>query len=211
MLSTALEAGHTGLVHTAAASQLGQMMLRVCTQDGIPLVNVVRRPEQETLLRAINPAAVIVNQRSATFKTDLTKAIQQTGATIAFDATGGGALSAQLLDAFDRAGAGHTAEDGGIQLYNYGALDTSPSTMTANQKGRSGFWLLPMWAAKDKQRFKRSMARVSSEITTTFASSYTAEVGMDQAVTLPALQVYAKQETGKKYLLNPQATAIAKL
>jgi NADPH:quinone reductase-like Zn-dependent oxidoreductase len=207
MLSTAKEGGHTSLVHTAAASQLGQMMLRVCTHDNIPLVNVVRRPEQEQLLRSINSAAVIVSQASPTFEADLTQAIKQTGATIAFDATGGGALSAQLLDAIDAAG--HATE--GHQLYNYGALDTSPSTLSKEQRARTGFWLLPMWAAKAKPLFASSMKRVASEITTTFATTYTAEVGMAQAVTLPALQVYARQQTGKKYLLNPFTTAVAKL
>lgn len=146
-------------------------------------------------------------QTSLTFEADLTAAIKQAGATIAFDATGGGALSAQLLDAIDAAG--HTKE--GKQLYNYGALDTSPSTMTGAQKKRTGFWLLPMWASKDRGKFAESMGRVANEITTTFATTYTAEVGLSQAVAVGALKVYAKQQTGKKYLLNPQATEIAKL
>jgi NADPH:quinone reductase-like Zn-dependent oxidoreductase len=207
MLSTASEEGHAALVHTAAASQLGQMMLRVCMQDSIPLVNVVRRQEQEELLRSIDPDAVVVNQSSPTFEADLAQAVKQTGATIAFDATGGGALSAQLLDAIDSVG--HSKE--GHQLYNYGALDTSRSTMTPEQKKRAGFWLLPMWAARAKPKFAASMKRVASEITTTFATNYTAEVGLAQAVTLSALQVYAKQETGKKYLLSPQSSAVARL
>lgn len=183
------------------------MMLRVCKSDGIPLINVVRRPAQEELLREIDPDAVIVSQASPSFESDLTAACKQHGISIAFDATGGGALSAQLLNAIDAAG----LTKKGNQLYNYGGLDTSPSTMTSDQRKRAGFWLLPMWAAKDKPAFKAGMGRVASEITTTFATTYTAEVGMEQAVTLPALQVYAKQETGKKYLLNPQATGMAKL
>ena len=127
---------------------------------------------------------------------------------------GGGALSAQLLDAIDHAGLGR----GGAlstgtctQLYNYGRLDTSPSTMTTAQRKRSGFWLLPMWAAKDRGAFSAAMKRVAGGITSTFASSYTAEVGLAQAVTLPALRVYATQATGKKYLLNPQRVRLAKL
>ena len=182
-------------------------LLWLSRPQDIPLVNVVRRPQQEQLLKSINPQAVIVSQASSTFEADLARAIKQCEATIGFDATGGGPLSAQILDAIDQAEL--TKE--GIQLYNYGGLDTSPSTMTAEQRKRNGFWLLPGWAAKDRTKFADSMKRVASEITTTFATSYTAEVGLAQAVTVDALQVYAKQETGKKYLLNPQATATAKL
>jgi NADPH2:quinone reductase len=138
---------------------------------------------------------------------DLLAAVKLTGASIGFDATGGGALSAQILDSID--GADHTKE--GLQLYNYGGLDASPSTSTVAQKARTSFWLLPMWAGKDRARFAEAMKRVSAEITTTFATSYTAEVGLAQAVTVDALQVYAKQETGKKYLLNPQTVELAKL
>ena len=114
MLSTAQEEGHAGLVHTAAASQLGQMMVRVCMADGFPLVNVVRRPEQEDLLRSINRDAIIVSQASESFEADLLEAIKSTGASIGFDATGGGSLSAQILDAIDAAG--YTRD--GTQLYN---------------------------------------------------------------------------------------------
>ena len=114
MLSTAQEAGHTGLIHTAAASQLGKMMVRVCMADGIPLVNVVRRPEQEELLRSINRDAIVVSQASESFQADLVEAITSTGASIGFDATGGGSLSAHVLDAIDAAG--HTTD--GLQLYN---------------------------------------------------------------------------------------------
>merc|ERR1712232_33486 len=98
------EEGHSALVHTAAASQLGQMLLRVCIKDNIPLVNIVRRPEQEALLREIDPSAIIVSQSKPTFKEDLAKAIQKTQATLGFDATGGGSLSADILNALDAAG-----------------------------------------------------------------------------------------------------------
>ena len=207
MLSTGLEEGHTAVIHTAAASQLGQMMNKVCMADNIPLVNVVRRPEQEKILKSINPEAIIVSQASPTFEADLTAACKLTGASIGFDATGGGSLSAQILDAIDAAGL--TKE--GLQLYNYGGLDTTPSTSTKEQKARTSFWLLPMWAGKDRVQFAEAMTRVAGEILTTFATSYTAEVGLAQAVTVDALQTYAKQETGKKYLLNPQLVTIAKL
>jgi NADPH2:quinone reductase len=199
MLATMREEHHTALVHTAAASQLGQMMVRACVEDGIALVNVVRRPEQEELLRKIDPAATIVSQASPSFEADLTAAIVSTGATIAFDATGGGQLSAQLLEAIDRAGLARSC----TQLYNYGRLDTTPSTMSSAQQERAGFWLLPGWAARDRAAFSAAMKRVAAGITTTFATSYTAEVGLAEAVTLPALRVYATQSTGQKFLVNP--------
>lgn len=206
-LSTARAGGHAAVVHTAAASQLGQMMLRACVKDGIPLVNVVRRAEQEALLRSISRDAIIVNQSAPDFAAELVNAIKRTSASIAFDATGGGPLSAQLLTAFDEAG----QTKSGVQLYNYGMLDTSPSTMTPAQKKRSTFWMLPMWQARNRKEFGDCMRRVAGEITSTFATSYTAEVGLEQAVTVPAVQVYAKQQTGKKYLLNPQMTTASKL
>lgn len=206
-ISTMREQGHKALVHTAAASQLGQMLMRICLKDKIPLVNIVRRPEQEVLLRSIDPTAIIVNQASPSFHSDLVHAIKQTNATLAFDATGGGSLSADILNAIDAAGMAKK----GVQLYNYGRLDTSRSSMTSAQQKRATFWLLPMWQSKHKQQFAENKQRVASEITSTFVSNYTAEVSLEQAVTLQALQVYAKQETGKKYLLNPQSNITSKL
>jgi len=175
MISTMREGGHTALVHTAAASQLGQMMARICNQGKIPLVNVVRRAEQEVFLRSINPDSIIINQTSTSFITDLANAMKQTGATVAFDATGGGSLSADILVALDKAGLSRE----GVQLYNYGRLDTSPSTMTGEQKKRSVFWLLPAWQAQHRKEFAENMRRVAGEIRTTFATSYTAELGME--------------------------------
>mmetsp|Transcript_123095 Transcript_123095/g.394142 ORF Transcript_123095/g.394142 Transcript_123095/m.394142 type:complete len:379 (+) Transcript_123095:117-1253(+) len=199
--------GHSALVQTAAASQLGQMLMRICMQDSIPLVNVVRKPEQEAILKAINPEAICVNQALPSFVDDLALAMKRTNATLAFDATGGGPLSSQILSAFEKAG--QTRD--GLQLYNYGMLDTSRSTMSRDQRKKASFWLLPGWQAKNRDTWAQHMLRVSNEITTTFATSYTAEVSMSQAVTLSALQVYGQQETGKKYLLNPQKTVAAKL
>ena len=215
MLSTAKEAGHKALVHTAAASQLGRMMLKICAADNFPLVNVVRRERQAEELRAIDPGAIVVNQSLPTFEDDLAAAVKLTGATVAFDATGGGALSAKLLEAIDRAAddakAGRSSASSpssphspsfGKQLYNYGALDTSPSTMDAAQKARSEFWLLPVWAAQHRPLFAANMKRVQEEITTTFATTYEAEVAMGDAATVDAVRVWARQETGRKYLLK---------
>ena len=207
MLSTAVEEGHPACISTAAASQLGQMMVRIAMADNYPIVNVVRRDAQIDLLRAINPNAIVVNQSNDDFEDKLLAAVKETGASVAFDATGGGNLSSQLLEAIDRAG----LTKAGTQLYNYGGLDTSPSTMTKGQRKRSGFWFLGAFSAKDRANFKRCMGRVRDEIKTTFATNYTAIVPLQQAVQLDALNVYGKQTTGKKYLLMPFAKDFAKL
>ena len=102
MVETLRREGHTALVHTAAASNLGQMLNKVCQQDGIELVNIVRKPEQEEILRQLG-AKHVVNSASAHFLDDLTAALTTTGATLAFDATGGGELASQILTAMERA------------------------------------------------------------------------------------------------------------
>ena len=201
MLSTAKMEGHGAVIHTAAASQLGQMMVKICAADHFPLINIVRRQAQVELLHSIDANAVVLNQSLPNFELELVKAVKSIGATIAFDATGGGALSSQLLNAIDAAG----LVQPGKQLYNYGALDTSPSTMTKDQKNRTSFWLLPLWGSKNKNEFKLNMKRVRDEIHTIFATHYTAKVPLLQAVDLNALKVFGQQKTGSKYLLVPNA------
>eukprot|EP00944_MAST-04C_sp_MAST-4C-sp1_P005182 g5182.t1 len=207
MLSTAVADGHSACVSTAAASQLGQMMVRIAMADNYPVVNIVRRKAQVDILRSINPNAIVVNQSDADFEDRLHEAVKSVSASVAFDATGGGALSSQLLEAIDRAGLTRA----GTQLWNYGRLDTSPSTMTMGQRKRSGFWFLGAFSVKDRENFKRCMVRVRNEIKTTFATKYAARVSLEQAVSVDALRVYGGQTTGKKYLLMPFAAEFAKL
>lgn len=182
-------------------------MLKVCAKDKIPLVNIVRRPEQEALLRSIEKDACIVNQSSPSFMEELVKAIQTTGATLCYDATGGGRLGGDVLTAFEKAG----KLKEGTQLYTYGGLDTSPPQRTEEQKKKTKAWVLPQWQPTHMEQAAKNRTRVANEITTTFTSDYVAEVGLQQAVTLAALNVYGATQTGKKYLLNPQKTETAKL
>src|SRR4029077_4045550 len=149
MLETLRREGHSGLVHTAAASNLGQMLVKLCQEDGIPLVNIVRRPEQEELLRSLG-AVHVCNSGSPSFTTDLVEALKATSATLAFDATGGGTLASQILTGMEEAAsstAGEYSRYGSTvhkQVYIYGGLDTSPTTLIRNfgMAWGIGGWLL---------------------------------------------------------------------
>ncbi len=204
--------GHSAIVHTAAASNLGQMLNRICQADGIELVNIVRKPEQEEILRNLG-AKYIVNSTSETFTKDLTKACAETGATIAFDAIGGGELADKILTCMERAAASkmkrydHYGSTVMKQIYIYGGLDLSPVVL----KRGFGFawnvsgWLLTNFMTRAGQEVVMKMAgRVAAEINTTFASHYTREVSLAEALSLDAIAGYSKQATGEKYLITPQ-------
>jgi NADPH2:quinone reductase len=212
MVETMRAEGHTALVHTAAASNLGQMLVKVCAKDDIGLVNIVRKPAQEELLRGIG-AKHVVNSTASSFKEDLVSALDATGATLAFDAIGGGKLAGQILTAME---AVHSANAQSYsrygssvhkQVYIYGALDRAPTVINRNFgfAWSVGGWLLtPLLQKIGMQGVQKLRARVASEIKTTFASRYTQEVSLQQALQLDALAAYSKQATGEKYLINPQ-------
>jgi NADPH2:quinone reductase len=211
MVETMRREGHTALVHTAAASNLGQMLNRICIPDNVGLVNIVRTPEQEDLLRAMG-ARQVCNSGSATFMTDLTEALIATGATLAFDAIGGGTLAGQILTCMEAALTRSTKEYSRYgstthkQVYVYGALDTGPTVLNRNFGFAFGIggWLLwpflekigPAAAAKLRQR-------IVAELKTTFASHYTKEISLAEALRLEEIAVYGKRSTGAKYLINP--------
>ncbi|MEQ8263100.1 zinc-binding dehydrogenase [Pseudohaliea sp.] len=213
MVETMVMEGHKALVHTAAASNLGQMLNRICIADGVPLVNIVRKPEQEALLRDLG-AAHVVNSAADSFGDDLTAALRETGATLAFDAIGGGRLAGTILgcmeavaveqmDAYSRYGS-----DVFKQVYIYGALDYTPTTINRNFgfSWAVGGWLLPNFLQRaGGERMQRMQRRVADELTSTFASHYTARVSLAEALTLEALSVYGRQATGQKFLVTPQA------
>ncbi|MEN8182851.1 MAG: zinc-binding dehydrogenase [Myxococcota bacterium] len=211
MVETMRAEGHSALVHTAAASNLGQMLNRLCIADGVDLVNVVRKPEQEELLRA-NGAKHVVNSSSANFMQDLVTAISVTGATLAFDATGGGRLASQILTAMEAAlaanakGFNRYGSSTHKQVYLYGSLDRSPTELTRNfgmAWGVGGWLLTPFLRKVGFEAGQRLRERVSSEIKTTFASSYTREISLAEALRLEVIGAYGKQATGEKYLINP--------
>jgi NADPH:quinone reductase-like Zn-dependent oxidoreductase len=213
MTETMRREGHSGLVHTAAASNLGQMLAKLCQQDGIPLVNIVRKPEQEQLLRSLG-ATHVLNSASPSFSTDLVEALKATSATLAFDATGGGTLASQILNGMEQAAnatAGQYSRYGSSvhkQVYIYGALDTSPTVLTRNfgmAWGIGGWLLTPFLQGAGAETFGRLRARVAAELTTTFASSYTREVSLAGMLNPDAFNEYVKRATGEKFLVTPHA------
>ena len=212
MLETMRLEGHTALVHTAAASNLGQMLNRICIADGVELVNIVRKEEQAEILRGLG-AKYIVNSSSKDFMSELTNAIHATGATLAFDATGGGTLASSILSAMEAAAArtpGAYSIYGSIkhkQVYLYGGLDTSETTLTRGygMAWGVGGWLLPNFMARVGMKVVMGLqARVAKELTTTFASHYTNEISLEEALNAETVGNYIAKATGEKFLICPQ-------
>lgn len=204
--------GHKALIHTAAASNLGQMLNLICQTDGVDLVNIVRRPEQAQLLRDLG-AKYICDSSSDDFLADLTDAVHATGATLAFDATGGGRLASSILTAMEAAAArtpGAYSIYGSVhhkQVYLYGGLDMSPTTLTRGygMAWGVGGWLLPNFLAKAGMEVAgRLRARVVTELKTTFASHYTDEISLSEALDADIVKRYVAKTTGQKFLLCPQ-------
>lgn len=213
MVGTMRREGHTALVHTAAASNLGQMLVKVCLADGIPLVNVVRRSEQADLLRSIG-AEYVCDSSSDAFTDELTEALVATGATIAFDATGGGTLASRILSAMEAAavasapGYSRYGSTTHKQVYIYGGLDRSPTVLnrTFGMAWSIGGWLLtPYLGSVGADEAQAMRDRVAAEITTTFASRYDRQVSLAGALSLDAIAAYGRQATGQKYLITPHA------
>jgi NADPH:quinone reductase len=211
MLETMRGEGHSALVHTAAASNLGQMLVKLCIADGVPLVNIVRKPDQEELLRSLG-AVHVCNSSSPSFSTDLVAALAATSATIAFDATGGGTLASQILNGMEQAASATATEYSRYgsavhkQVYMYGGLDTGPTTLTRNfgMAWGIGGWLLTYFLQNvGGEGFARLRARVAAELTTTFASTYTQEVSLAGMLQPDAFHAYVKRATGEKFLVTP--------
>ena len=206
---------HTAIVHTAAASNLGQMLVKICKADSVPLVNIVRKQEQVDILKNIG-AEHICNTSDPDFMETLVTALIATGATLGFDATGGGnggELPGQILAAMEIA-ANKTAKeysrygsDTYKQVYIYGGLDQSPTILKrafGMSWGLGGWLLTPMIGKIGMERFGQMRQRVAKEITTTFASTYVQEVSFEEMLQPEIIKSYAKQATGKKYLVTPQ-------
>lgn len=213
MVETMRMEGHTGLVHTAAASNLGQMLNRLCIEEQIPLVNVVRKPEQEEILRS-QGARHVCDSSKGGFMDDLTNALRETGATLGFDAVGGGRLASQILACMEAAAsstAGAYSRYGSSvhkQVYIYGGLDRGPTELTRSfgfAWGLGGWLLTPFLQKIGPESMARLRDRVAAGLKTTFASSYTAEVSLSGALRLEAIADYGRQATGSKYLINPNA------
>ena len=211
MVETMRLEGHTALVHTAAASNLGRMLNKICLADGIKLVNIVRKPEQAALLKS-EGAQHVCDSSLPTFIQDLTDALVATGATLAFDATGGGALAGQILNCMEAAlnktattysRYGSTTHK---QVYIYGGLNTGPTEFTrafGMTWGMGGWLLFPFLQRAGADITARMKQRVANELKTTFASNYSQEISLAQALQLPTISKYNQRATGTKYLLNP--------
>jgi len=211
MTETMKREGHTALVHTAAASNLGQMLNRICLKDGIGLVNIVRSAEQTKLLKGIG-ARHVVDSSAPSFLDDLTAALVETGATIAFDAIGGGKLAGQILTAMEiainKSAKTYSRYGSSVhkQVYIYGGLNTGPTEFNRafGMMWGIGGWLLTPFLQKigrpDQQRLRE---RVAAELKTTFASHYTRTVSLTEALQLPNIAAYNKRATGEKFLIDP--------
>jgi NADPH:quinone reductase-like Zn-dependent oxidoreductase len=212
MVETMRMEKHTALVHTAAASNLGQMLNRLCIEEHIPLVNVVRSPAQVEVLRSAG-AAHVCDSSSDTFMDDLTGALRATSATLAFDAVGGGDLAGRILTCMEAAisaGAEYSRYGSSVhkQVYIYGSLDRRPTELVRNfgtAWGIGGWLLTPFLQKAGPERVAAMRQRVAAALTTTFRSSFTDEVTLAGALHLEAIGVYARQATGKKYLITPNA------
>ena len=213
MIETMNLEGHTALVHTAAASNLGQMLNRICIDGGVDLVNIVRKEEQAELLRGMG-AKYIVNSSSENFMAELTDAIHATGATLGFDATGGGTLASSILSAMEAAAArtpGGYSIYGSVkhkQVYLYGGLDVSPTVLNRGygMAWGVGGWLLPNFLARVGNDVATKLrTRVANELTTTFASHYTDEISLAEALQVEVVKKYNAKATGSKFLVCPQA------
>lgn len=211
MVETMRCEGHTALVHTAAASNLGQMLTKLCLKDGIPLVNIVRNAGQAEILRAIG-AVHVADSSAPGFLRDLTGMLAETGATIAFDAIGGGPLGGQILSCMEAAanrGAQSYSRYGSTihkHLYIYGGLDTRPTEIdrTIGMAWGVGGWLVTYFLERIGPEAANALRmRVLAELGTTFASPYSAEIGLSAMLDPATIKAFSARRTGEKYLLKP--------
>jgi NADPH2:quinone reductase len=211
MVETMRLEGHKALVHTAAASNLGQMLNKICLKDNIGLVNIVRNAAQEEMLRALG-ARYVCNSAAPSFKDDLTQALIETEATLAFDAIGGGTLVGQILSCMEAAinqkhstysRYGSTVHK---QAYIYGGLNPKPTEFSRSfgmAYGIGGWLVFPFLNKIGSAATRKLKERVAAELKTTFASQYAAEISLSEALQLDKIAAYNKRATGEKYLINP--------
>jgi len=212
MVETMRREGHSALVHTAAASGLGRMLVRLCAAERVPLVNVVRSAEHVELLRA-EGAEFVCDSSEEDFEARLTAALKETGATLAFDATAGGLLADQILVCMERAlseGADFDIYGADVhkQVYLYGSLDRSPTELrrTYGMSWGVGGWLMPRCLQRlGGETVAKMRARVAAELKTTFATTFTDRVSLTQALSPDAVGAYGRPRTGTKFLVDPSA------
>jgi len=195
------------------------MLVKICLADGVPLVNVVRRQEQADLLKSIG-AQYVVNTSLKTYEKDLVDALVASGATIAFDATGGGTLGFEIIKGMEmaalRKGGGMTSYGSSTfkKLYIYGGLNAGEPLVLRPHAGMGGFswsvagFLLGQGTAKITEEDK---LRVAREIKTTFATSYSRRLSLEQMLDVKMMKEYQAQSSNNKALVTPQLTSGSKL
>ncbi len=212
MLGTMRREGHSALVHTAAASNLGQMLVKACSNEGVGLVNIVRKDEHVSLLQGLG-AKHVCNSGEPAFMDHLSAAIAETGATLGYDAIGGGRIAGQILTAMEAAAVARGASVGRYgssthkQVYIYGGLDRGPTELhrAFGMAWGIGGWLLPHYLERvGPEESQRMREQVADEIKTTFASAYTQRISLAEVLNVDTMQAFAKQATGEKYLITPQ-------
>jgi len=210
MVSTMRKEGHKGIVHTAAASQLGQMLVRICKADGIPLVNVVRRQEQVDVLKAIG-AEYVVNTSSKSYEKDLVDALVASGATIAFDATGGGTLAFEIIKGMETAATRTSKSNNSYgsntfkKLYIYGGLGNAEPLLLKPFAGMGGFsWSVAGFLLNDSMIGEAELQRIANEIKTTFATHYSRRVSLEEMLDVSIMKEYQRQTSNQKTLVMPQ-------
>ena len=202
--------GYTGIVHAAAASNLGQMLVKICLEDGIPLVNIVRSEEQVKLLKDLG-ATHVLNMTDADFMPKLIDAIAETKAMLGFDPIGGGTLAGQILTAMEAAASRGAAfsrygSSEAKKVYIYGALDIGPTILNRAfglTWDLAGWLLTPFMAKAGMEIVGRMRMRVAKDLTTTFASHYSMRGSLEDMLTKEAVSVYNARRTGEKYLVVP--------
>lgn len=213
MIGTMRREGYDALVHTAAASNLGQMLVKLCAAEGVKLVNIVRSPAQVEILRGIG-AEHVVDSSAPGFFDDLVAAIVATGANLAFDAIGGGKLAGHILSAMEAAamksGAPFSVYGSATrkQVYIYGGLDMGPTELARSfglSWGVGGWLLTPYLMSAGAEEVGAMRARVIAHRGDIFASQYSADIGLDAMLDPATVQAFAAKATGTKYLLNPSA------
>lgn len=210
-VETAKAEGHDAIIHLAAASNLGQMLNKICLEDGMKLVNIVRKESHVELLKGIG-ATHIVNSSDDDYMSQLRAAISETGAFLGFDPIGGGQNTDHVLKAMEQVAAGQMDEysrygsNQDKKVYMYGRLDLGPTILTPSyglQWCVSGWLLTPFLAKAGMETVIKMRTRVQQNLTTTFASSYKAKVDLEQMLTKEAILDYRQMKTGEKYLVTP--------
>ena len=203
--------GQSAILHTVGASNLGQMLNRICIEDGLGLVNIVRKDDQAELLKS-QDATHVVNSSDNDFMKQLRDAIEDTSAFFGFDPIGGGKMVDSCFKAMEQVAVANMKEysrygsNQAKRMFIYGRLDVSPTTLTPSYGfgwTLSGWLLFPFLQHAGQETMARMRKRVLDNLTTTFASSYKAKVDLEAMLTKDAILDYREMKTGQKYLVTP--------